>query len=152
MSVYKPSFFIEDGNTKPNKRTHVLPHLNEAAMHTILVVDDTPSELELMTRFLRESGFTVIVASDAKEAISKVSDHKPDVVVTDVVMPGMSGFELCRTLKKSDATKKMPIVVCTSKNQDLDRLWGMKQGADVYITKPFTKDDLVKAVKSALEA
>lgn len=121
-------------------------------MHTILVVDDTPSELELMTRFLRESGFTVIVASDAKEAISKVSDHKPDVVVTDVVMPGMSGFELCRTLKKSDATKKMPIVVCTSKNQDLDRLWGMKQGADVYITKPFTKDDLVKAVKSALEA
>jgi two-component system, chemotaxis family, response regulator PixH len=119
-------------------------------MKTILVVDDTPSELELMTRFLKESGFSVIVATDAKEAIAKAADFKPDVVVTDVVMPGMSGFELCRTLKKNEATQKMPIVVCTSKNQDLDRLWGMKQGADVYVTKPFTQDDLVKAVNSVL--
>jgi two-component system, chemotaxis family, response regulator PixH len=124
--------------------------LNEAPMKTILVVDDTPSELELMTRFLKESGFSVIVATDAKEAMAKAADFKPDAVVTDVVMPGMSGFELCRTLKKNEATQKMPIVVCTSKNQDLDRLWGMKQGADVYVTKPFTQDDLVKAVNSVL--
>jgi two-component system, chemotaxis family, response regulator PixH len=119
-------------------------------MKTILVVDDTPSELELMTRFLKESGFSVIVATDAKEAMTKAADFKPDVVVTDVVMPGMSGFELCRTLKKNEATQNTPIVVCTSKNQDLDRLWGMKQGADVYITKPFTQDDLVKAVNSVI--
>jgi two-component system, chemotaxis family, response regulator PixH len=119
-------------------------------MKTILVVDDTPSELELMTRFLKESGFSVIVATDAKEAMAKAADFKPDVVVTDVVMPGMSGFELCRTLKKNAATQATPIVVCTSKNQDLDRLWGMKQGADVYVTKPFTQDDLVKAVNSVL--
>lgn len=119
-------------------------------MKTILVVDDTPSELELMTRFLRESGFSVIVATDAKEAMSKANDLNPDAIVTDVVMPGMSGFELCRTLKKNAATQKMPIVVCTSKNQDLDRLWGMKQGADVYVTKPFTQDDLVKAVQSVV--
>jgi two-component system, chemotaxis family, response regulator PixH len=119
-------------------------------MHTILVVDDTLSELELMTRYLREGGFTVIVATDAKDAMTKAVNLKPNAIVTDVVMPGMSGFELCRNLKKNEVTQKMPVVVCTSKNQELDRLWGMKQGADVYITKPFTQDDLLRAVKSVV--
>jgi two-component system, chemotaxis family, response regulator PixH len=119
-------------------------------MQTILVVDDTLSELELMTRYLREAGFTVIVATDAKDAMAKAVDHKPDAIVTDVVMPGMSGFELCRNLKKNEATQKMPVVVCSSKNQELDRLWGLKQGADVYVTKPFTQEDLLRAVKSVL--
>jgi twitching motility two-component system response regulator PilH len=119
-------------------------------MQTILVVDDTPSELALITNFLKESGFSVVVATDAKEALTKAADHKPDVVITDVVMPGMSGFELCRTLKKNEATKNMPIVVCTSKNQELDRLWGMKQGANAYVTKPFTQEELLRAVKSVM--
>jgi two-component system, chemotaxis family, response regulator PixH len=119
-------------------------------MHTILVVDDTLSELELMTRYLRDGGFSVIVATDAKDAMAKAVEHKPDAIVTDVVMPGMSGFELCRNLKKTEATQKVPVVVCTSKNQELDRLWGLKQGADVYITKPFTQEDLLRAVKSVI--
>ena len=119
-------------------------------MQTILVVDDTPSELALITNFLKESGFSVVVATDAKEALAKAADHKPDVVITDVVMPGMSGFELCRTLKKNEATKNTPIVVCTSKNQELDRLWGMKQGANAYVTKPFTQEELLRAVKSVM--
>jgi twitching motility two-component system response regulator PilH len=63
-------------------------------------------------------------------------------------MPGMSGLELCRNLKKNPATQKLPIVVCSSKSQDLDRMWAMKQGADAYVTKPFTKEDLIKAIKS----
>jgi twitching motility two-component system response regulator PilH len=63
-------------------------------------------------------------------------------------MPGMSGLELCRSLKKNPATQKLPIVVCTSKNQDLDRMWAMKQGADAYVVKPFSKEDLIKAVRS----
>jgi two-component system, chemotaxis family, response regulator PixH len=119
-------------------------------MQTILVVDDTLSELELMTRYLREAGFTVIVSTDAKDAMAKAVDHKPDAIVTDVVMPGMSGFELCRNLKKNEATQKMPVVVCSSKNQELDRLWGLKQGADVYVTKPFTQEELLRAVKSVI--
>ncbi len=119
-------------------------------MQTILVVDDTLSELELMTRYLREAGFTVIVATDAKDAMAKALDRKPDAIVTDVVMPGMSGFELCRNLKKNEATQKMPVVVCSSKNQELDRLWGLKQGADVYVTKPFTQEELLRAVKSVI--
>ncbi|KGF73771.1 chemotaxis protein CheY [Neosynechococcus sphagnicola sy1] len=117
-------------------------------MSTVLVVDDTPSELELIASFLQDKGYIVIKATDAQEAFSKAVESKPDVVVTDVVMPGMSGFELCRNLKGNPATEKVPIVICSSKNQEIDRLWGMKQGADVYITKPFTQEELLKAVKS----
>jgi two-component system, chemotaxis family, response regulator PixH len=119
-----------------------------AIMSKVLVVDDTPSELQLITLYLTESGFNVVSATDAKEALIKAAELKPDIVVTDVVMPGMSGFELCRTLKKSEVTSNIRIVVCSSKDQELDRLWGMKQGADVYVTKPFTREALVKAVQS----
>jgi two-component system, chemotaxis family, response regulator PixH len=117
-------------------------------MGTILLVEDTPSEMELMSHYLRESGYIVIGAQTAKEALSKAVEQRPDAVVTDVVMPGMSGFELCRSLKKHPATEKVPIVICSSKNLEIDRLWGMKQGADAYITKPFTREQLVRAVKS----
>jgi two-component system, chemotaxis family, response regulator PixH len=117
-------------------------------MGTILLVEDTPSEMELISHYLRESGYVVIGAQTAKEALSKAVEQRPDAVVTDVVMPGMSGFELCRSLKKNPATEKVPIVICSSKNLEIDRLWGMKQGADAYITKPFTREQLVRAVKS----
>lgn len=117
-------------------------------MSTVLVVEDTPSEMELINSYLKDSGYLVINASDAKEALDKATQLKPDVVITDVVMPGMSGFELCRSLKKNPGTEKLPIIVCSSKNQELDRLWAMKQGADAYVTKPFNRDDIVKAVKS----
>jgi twitching motility two-component system response regulator PilH len=119
-------------------------------MITVLVVDDSASERDLVTNYLRDAGYSIISANDAKEALQKTVEQKPDVIVTDVVMPGMNGFELCRSLKKDAATQKIPVVVCTSKNQELDRLWGMKQGADVYITKPFTKEDIVRAVKSVV--
>ncbi len=117
-------------------------------MGTILLVEDTPSEMELISHYLRESGYSVISAQTAKEALAKAVEQRPDAVVTDVVMPGMSGFELCRSLKKHPMTEKVPIVICSSKNLEIDRLWGMKQGADAYITKPFTREQLVRAVKS----
>lgn len=117
-------------------------------MRTVLVVDDGPAELELICRYLRDGGYTVISTTDAKDALEKAESQKPDIVVTDVVMPGMSGFELCRSLKKNEATQQMPVVICTSKNQDLDKLWGKKQGADAYVTKPFTREDLLQAVQS----
>ena len=117
-------------------------------MATILIVEDTPSELELITNYLKRSGYTVISTMGAKEALSIAVDKKPDAIVTDVVMPGMSGFELCRSLKQNPETKQIPIVICSSKNQEIDRLWGMKQGADVYLTKPFTQEQLIRAVQS----
>jgi twitching motility two-component system response regulator PilH len=117
---------------------------------TVLVVEDTRSELELISKYLRDSGYNVILATDAKEALNKVVQQKPDAVVTDVVMPGMSGFELCRKLKKNPDTEQLPIIICSSKDQEIDRLWGMKQGADVYVTKPFTREQLVRAVQSVV--
>ncbi|WP_414578907.1 response regulator [Anabaena sp. CCY 9402-a] len=117
---------------------------------TILIVEDSPSELELMSHYLQESGYNVIKASGAKEAIEKALLQKPDVIVTDVVMPGMSGFELCRSLKRNPITAKVPIVICSSKNQAIDRLWAMKQGASEYITKPYTRELLLRAIKSVV--
>jgi two-component system, chemotaxis family, response regulator PixH len=119
-------------------------------MATILIVEDTASERELISHYLRESGYIVIHAVSAKEALNKAIEQKPDIIITDVVMPGMSGFELCRSLKKHPATEKVPIIICTSKNQEIDRLWGMKQGADAYITKPFTREQLLHTVKAVI--
>jgi len=115
---------------------------------TILVVEDSPSELELISHFLNESGYKVIKATGGTEALEKLESEKPDAIITDVVMPGMSGFELCRSLKKNPETQKLPIVICSSKNQEIDRLWAMRQGADYYVTKPYTREELLRAIKS----
>ncbi|NEQ96871.1 MAG: response regulator [Cyanothece sp. SIO2G6] len=115
---------------------------------TILIIEDSPSEMELMTHYLKESGFMVLSAVTAKQGLAIAREQKPNIILTDVVMPGMSGFELCRSLKKNPITQKIPIIICTSKNQEIDRLWGMKQGADAYITKPFSREQLVQSVMS----
>ncbi len=117
-------------------------------LSTILIVEDSPSELELMSHYLKESGYNVIKAAGAKEALEKAMEQKLDAIVTDVVMPGMSGFELCRALKRNPTTQKVPVLICSSKNQEIDRLWAMRQGADAYLTKPYTRDELVRAIKS----
>ncbi len=122
--------------------------MNATLTRNILVVEDTASEMELLSHYLRINGYTVISAMSAKEALDKAIALRPDVIVTDVVMPGMSGFELCRTLRRTPNTYDIPIIICTSKNQEIDRLWGMKQGADVYLTKPFTQEQLIRAIRS----
>ncbi len=119
-------------------------------MATILVVEDTPSEQALITEMLRDSGYQVVLASNGQDALSQLEKVTPDVVVTDLVMPGMSGLELCRNLKRNPNTKNLPILACTSKNQELDKLWGMKQGIDVYITKPYTKEEMLRALRSVI--
>jgi two-component system, chemotaxis family, response regulator PixH len=119
-------------------------------MVKILIVEDTPSEMQLMTLYLRDNGYLVVSANNAKDGLSLVSTERPDVVITDVVMEGMNGFEFCRTLKKNPDTETIPVIACTSRNQDLDKLWGKKQGVDVYVTKPYSQDDIIGAVKSLL--
>ncbi|MDX2255348.1 MAG: response regulator [Pseudanabaenaceae cyanobacterium bins.39] len=121
-------------------------------MTTVLVVEDTASEQQLIIQYLVEGGFSIISANNGQEALQKIADNlqKTDVVVTDLVMPGMSGLELCRSLKKNELTKHIPIIACTSKNLELDRLWGMKQGIDVYVTKPFSREDILRAVRSVI--
>ncbi len=119
-------------------------------MTTILVVEDTPSEQALITTMLQDSGYQVFLASNGQEALSQLEQVNPDLIITDLVMPGMSGLELCRNLKRNPNTKNLPVLACTSKNQELDKLWGMKQGIDVYITKPYTKEEILRAVRSVV--
>ncbi|NJL10451.1 MAG: response regulator [Calothrix sp. SM1_7_51] len=114
-------------------------------MATILVVDDTASQLELIDSYLLEAGYTVVKSSDAKDAFEQVVNLKPDAIITDVVMPGMSGFEFCRLLKRTPETKKVPIIICSSKNKDIDRIWGLRQGADVYLTKALYQTGIIKS-------
>jgi two-component system, chemotaxis family, response regulator PixH len=115
---------------------------------TLLIVEDSPSELELMSYYLTDSGYKIIKATGAREAFEMALTEKPNIIVTDVVMPGMSGFELCRLLRKNPATQGLGIIICSSKKLEIDRLWGMRQGANAYITKPYTRDELLKVIKS----
>lgn len=117
---------------------------------TVLIVEDAPSEMELMRFYLKSAGYRVIGALTGQAGLDKAVSQPPDVIITDVVMPGISGFELCRQLKRIPETQAVPIVICSSKKQDIDRLWGMRQGADAYLTKPYSRDQLVQAVKTAL--
>ena len=121
-----------------------------AKMTTVLVVEDTPSEMALMSHYLQEGGYRVIAAPSGQEGINKAIAQKPDIIVSDIVMPGISGFELCRKLKKIPETSHVPIVLCSSKKQNIDRMWGMRQGAESYLTKPYTRDELLAAVSQAL--
>lgn len=129
----------------------ILPHKTAAKVVTVLVVEDAPSEMALMSHYLNEKGYQVIGAPTGKEGLDKAIAQKPDIIVTDVVMPGISGFELCRKLKRTPETREVPIVMCSSKKQNIDRLWGIRQGAKVYLTKPYTRDQLVAAVEQALK-
>ncbi|MBW4663281.1 MAG: response regulator [Chroococcus sp. CMT-3BRIN-NPC107] len=119
-------------------------------MSTVLLVEDTRSLLDLIAGYLRDSGYTVIPTNNAKDALSAAIKQQPDAIITDVVMPGMSGFELCRQLKSNPATEQVPIIICSSKSGKIDQLWGKKQGADAYVTKPFTKEQLLVAIKSVV--
>lgn len=121
-------------------------------MVAVLVVEDTPSELKLIVNYLTNYGYTVVGAADAKEALDQIAGQKFDAIVTDLVMPGMSGLELCRSLRKNPETARTPIVACTTKDQEIDRLWAMKQGVSAYITKPFTSEELVCALRSVAAA
>lgn len=119
-------------------------------MPTVLIVDDSATVREMVSEQLRKSGFIVVEAVDGEEAIAKIQATPPDLVVTDIVMPRKNGYELCRWLKNDPKTKNIPVVMCTSKSEEFDVYWGMKQGADAYITKPYHPPDLLEAVKRLL--
>lgn len=119
-------------------------------MSTVLVVEDSVTQREMITDLLKGSGLKVSVASDGVEALEEVQARCPDLVVLDIVMPRMNGYEVCRRLKADPKTQSVPIVMCSSKGEEFDRYWGMKQGADAYIAKPFQPTELVGTVKQLL--
>jgi two-component system, chemotaxis family, response regulator PixH len=116
-------------------------------MSTVLVVDDLMTDLQIVSGSLQQAGFAVITASNEKEAKAKIANQKPDLIVLDVVLPDRSGFEICRNLKDDASTKDIPIVLCSTKGSNMDKYWGMQQGADAYLAKPVDLDELLKAVR-----
>ncbi|HEY9645128.1 MAG TPA: response regulator [Chroococcidiopsis sp.] len=119
-------------------------------MSTVLVVEDSVTQREMITDLLRGSGLTVTVANDGVEALEQIQGQSIDLVVLDIVMPRMNGYEVCRRLKSDPKTQNVPVVMCSSKGEEFDRYWGMKQGADAYIAKPFQPTELVGTVKQLL--
>jgi two-component system, chemotaxis family, response regulator PixH len=117
-------------------------------LEKILIVEDSLSQLDLMCHYLRDSVSRIIKATSAQQALKIALQEELDLIITDVIMPEMSGFELCRFLKKNPTTQKVPIVICSSKNQKIDCLWGMKQGAVAYVYKPFTREQLLRTIES----
>ena len=115
-----------------------------------LIVDDSATERSIITGCLKEVGINVSVALSGEEALEKIEQDSPELIVLDVVLPGRSGFEICRELKGSDSTNKIPIILCSTKGTEMDKFWGMKQGADAYIPKPIDQQELVKKVRELI--
>lgn len=116
-------------------------------MSTALIVDDVQSDLAILSSYLENLGWRVVAVVNGEEALTYLSSHRPDIVFLDVVLPGRSGFEICRAIKSQDATQQIPVVMCSTKNTDMDRFWGLKQGADLYLTKPVNRNDFVDVLQ-----
>ena len=108
----------------------------------VLVVDDSKTELMFLTSLLQKKGMEVRTAENAEETMRRLAEQKPDLILMDVVMPGQNGFQLTRAISRDPLYADVPIIMCTSKNQETDRVWGMRQGARDYITKPVNADEL----------
>ena len=121
------------------------------ANETILVVEDSPTYLRQITQLLQKNDYAIISAMDGEEALEKAIREHPDLIVLDIILPKKNGFQVCRQLKTSPDTQDIKIIMLTSKSQDSDRFWGLKQGADEYLTKPLDDDQLVTNVTELLQ-
>jgi twitching motility two-component system response regulator PilH len=114
----------------------------------VLVVDDSPTERYFLVDLLTKKGYGVVTAESGPEAIEKSKSEKPDLILMDVVMPGQNGFQTTRAISKDPATQNIPIIMCTSKDQETDRIWGLRQGACDYLVKPVNPAELLKKIEA----
>ncbi len=121
-------------------------------MASVLIIDDSPTELHLFQNMLQNAGFTTLVADSGEEGLKMARVERPDVILMDVVMPGMNGFQATRQLTKDPVTAAIPVIMITTKDQETDKIWGMRQGAVEYIVKPVGGDDLVAKINAVLAA
>lgn len=119
-------------------------------MANILVVDDSPTELNIIVAALKKGNHRTSTAVDGEEALEKAPNEMPDLIVLDIILPKKNGFQVCRQLKTAPGTKDIPIILLSSKSQDSDRFWGLKQGADDYMTKPFDDAELLDTISRLL--
>ncbi len=121
-------------------------------MPTVLIVDDSPTELYACQKILEKHGYEVETATDGESSLERAQQVKPDLILMDVVMPGMNGFQATRQLNKNSDTAQIPVIIITTKDQETDRVWGLRQGARDYIVKPVKENDLIARVQSVLES
>lgn len=118
------------------------------AIKNVLVVDDSKTELMFISDILIKNGFSVRTAGGAEEAFKRLDEEKPDLILMDVVMPGQNGFQLTRAITRDPRFTDLPVIMCTSKNQETDRVWAMRQGARDYVTKPVNAEMLLAKIRS----
>ncbi|MGH8719000.1 MAG: response regulator [Burkholderiales bacterium] len=116
------------------------------AVKHVLVVEDSATDRTFLGEILSKNGYQVSNAESAEEAIAKSKQLKPDLILMDIVMPGQNGFQATRALTKDDDTKNIPIIICSSKGQETDRIWGLRQGAKDYLVKPINREELLKKI------
>ncbi|MBN6103059.1 twitching motility response regulator PilH [Xanthomonas sp. CFBP 8703] len=116
-------------------------------MARILIVDDSPSQLLGIQRIVEKLGHETLTATDGAAGVEAAKAALPDLVLMDVVMPNLNGFQATRTLRREPSTQNIPVILVTTKDQDTDRMWGMRQGARAYITKPFSEDELSEVIE-----
>ena len=114
----------------------------------ILLVDDSKTELHVLSELLTKKGYQVKTAENGEEAMRRLQEEKPDLILMDVVMPGQNGFQLTRAITRDPLCANVPVIICTSKNQETDRVWGMRQGARDYVVKPVNPDELLSKIKA----
>jgi twitching motility two-component system response regulator PilH len=119
-------------------------------MTLVLIVDDSPTEVHVLSGYLKKHGFETATAAEGREGIEKARELKPDLILMDVVMPGVNGFQATRELARSEETASIPVIMVTTKGLETDKIWGMRQGAVEYLVKPVTEKQLVEKVRSAL--
>jgi len=119
-------------------------------MAVVLIIDDSPTELHLFQSMLERAGFDTLVADSGEEGIRQAITARPDCILMDVVMPGMNGFQATRKLTKDPATESIPVIMITTKDQETDKIWGMRQGAVEYLVKPIRENDLVAKINAVM--
>lgn len=119
-------------------------------MANILIVDDSPTEIHVLTSMLEKHGFSVAVANNGEEGVEKAKAEKPDLILMDVVMPGMNGFQAARQISTDPETTGIPIIIVSTKDQETDKMWGLRQGAKDYVTKPAKEKELITKINNLL--
>jgi twitching motility two-component system response regulator PilH len=112
----------------------------------ILIVDDSPTERHVLNDMLTNAGYEVIASDNGEDAIVRAKRERPDAILMDIVMPGLNGFQATRAISRDPETKAIPIIICTSKAQETDKIWGLRQGARNYVVKPINRDDLLAKI------
>lgn len=118
------------------------------AIKNVLVVDDSPTDSHLLSEMLKKNGYQVTTAGSGEEGIAKAKSGKPDLILMDIVMPGMSGFEATRAITRDPETSAIPVIICSTKGQETDKAWGLRQGAKDYVVKPINEKALMEKIKT----